>query len=110
MAQIWHGCGCGSWCRLVATAHICPLVGELPYASCVALKKHTHTHTHKRKKSMEIINLLNEAGTTSYLNRKIKGKMKSSYCGPLVMNPNSVHEDDGLILGLAQWLKDPELP
>ena len=59
---------------------------------------------------MEIINLLNEAGTTSYLNRKIKGKMKSSYCGPLVMNPNSVHEDDGLILGLAQWLKDPELP
>ena len=34
----------------------------------------------------------------------------SSCCGAAVMNPTSVHEDEGLIPGLAQWAKDPALP
>ena len=31
----------------------------------------------------------------------------SSCCGSLVMNSTHIHEDTGLIPGLAQWVKDP---
>ena len=32
---------------------------------------------------------------------------RSSHCGSVVMNPTSIHENSGLIPGLAQWVKDP---
>ena len=30
-----------------------------------------------------------------------------SHCGSVAMNPTSVHEDMGSILGLTHWVKDP---
>ena len=31
---------------------------------------------------------------------------RSSYCGSAVTNPTSIHENMGLIPGLAQWIRD----
>ena len=44
--------------------------------------------------------------------KRKKGKKlkESSHCGSVVMNPTSIHEDVGLIPGLAQWVNDPALP
>ena len=35
---------------------------------------------------------------------------RSSHCDSVVMNPTSVHEDVGLVPGLAQWVKVLALP
>ena len=39
-----------------------------------------------------------------------KSTSVSSWHGTVEMNPTSIHEDDGSIPGLDQWLRDPALP
>ena len=72
------------WHRPVATTPIRPLAWEPPYAAGVVLK---------RLKNFKTKNKTN----------------RSSHRGLVVMIPISIHEDAGLITGLAQWVKDPVL-
>ena len=41
------------------------------------------------------------------LGEKKKKKKQSSYCGSVVMNPNGILEDVGLIPGPTYWVKNP---
>ena len=76
----------------MATAPIRPLAWEPPYATGAAQEIATTTTTKRQKDK-----------------NQNKQKESSSY-GTAEMNPASIHENVGLIPGLAQWVGDLALP
>ena len=60
------------------------------------------TNIWKIKKIQTLKQLMLKKKTT----REIKNDFRSSSCGSAVTNLTSIHEDRGLILAPAQWVKD----
>ena len=63
----------------------------------------------KKKEKKNILNLIGSVMNGCHLDKyevKKTQTLRSSCCGSAVMNLTSIHEDVGLIHGLAQWVKD----
>ena len=48
--------------------------------------------------------------TWPWVRKQVKKVPEDLHGGSVVTNPTRIHEDEGLIPGLAQWVKGPALP
>ena len=62
----------------------------------------------RKKKKKKQFNQIKLAVTLPY--PSTVDTSQSSHCGPGVMTLTNIHEDVGLVPGLAQWVKDLALP
>ena len=68
-------------------------------------------HGYLNIKHKSIIWFSNSTAGIGFTPKRIENKDSRSSCGgSVVMNPTSIQEDMGLILGLTQWVKDLALP
>ena len=103
------------WYRPAATALIGPLAWEPPYAMRAALEKAKSQkeycimlkRSNQEEEDISTVNIY--APTIEHINirewlRALKEEInRSSHCGTAEMNLTNIHEDAGLIPGLAQW-------
>ena len=82
-------------------------------------QKQTHKNTVNRSVTKEqrqlnedrMVFSTNGAGMSGHLHAKKKKTLTLGVpVAQWVTNASSIHEDSGLILGPAQWVKDPGLP
>ena len=90
------------WCRPAATALIRPLAWEPPQAAGAALKRPKE----KEKERKKVENKLGFGSFSHIHSGGIDCSPVSSRCGSVVTNLTTIHEDEGWIPGLTQWVKD----